>query len=199
MKVYLISNNLVLDGIRYLSQETIEQKRLSRPLAIEGEKSALRLSKNIKVQTIYSSAYASALATAKYIAEENNCLIKIDSALNDAKIGDMGKHNIKMLRYMQERNLEFKYPNGESLNETSRRMKKIFLKILAENNENIAIITHKRAILALLLNYCEKGFNLDDRLILTFHDQVIIDDSENDCDVLELEINEGNIEKINVF
>ena len=96
MNIYLISNNLVLNDITYESDIVLEEKRTSRPLSIEGEKLAKRLSEEIPVSYIYSSNYASALATAKYFAEKYGSIIKIDKKLNDSKIGVLGRHNIKM-------------------------------------------------------------------------------------------------------
>lgn len=199
MKVYLISNNLVLDGINYAFDTSIEQKRLTRPLSIEGEKEAKEIAQKIKVEKIYSSNYASALATAKYIADINNTEIIINNRLNDSKIGNMGRHNIKMLRFMQEKNFDFKFESGESLNETMQRLYNIFKNIVNSNNEDIAIITHRRAIMGLLLKFCEKGYNLDDRLILTYNDKVILDDTENEIDKIIIELNDDNIENIDIF
>ena len=197
MKLYLISNNSVLENITYNTDETLEQKRVNRPLSIEGEKLAKKLAGELDVSAIYSSNYASALASAKYLSESNNLTIYIDSNLRDAKIGELGKRNIKMLRYMQERDFNYKFINGESLNETKSRMKQTVNEIIAENNGiNIAIFTHKRAIMSYLLDYTEHGFNLDDRLILSFNDAVVMDDAEKDIDVIELEINDGNITNI---
>lgn len=199
MKVYLISNNLVLDGISYAFDASIEQKRLTRPLSIEGEEKAKELAKSIKAKKIYSSNYASALATAKYIASVNNAEIIINNRLNDSKIGDVGRHNIKMLRFMQEKNFDFKFEKGESLNETMQRLYNIFKNIVNSNKEDLVIVTHKRAIMGLLLKFCEQGFNLDDRLILSYNDKVLLDDSENDIDIIVIEIEGSQIKNIDNY
>ncbi|MBE6139927.1 MAG: histidine phosphatase family protein [Firmicutes bacterium] len=196
MNIYLLSNNLVIDEISYIYKENLEQKRLSRPLSIEGEKLAQSLSEELKVNNIYSSNYASAIATAKYFANKNNCIIKINGQLNDSKIGEIGKHNIKMLRYMQDRNLDFKYPQGESLNETKNRLVNVLKEIILENEDDVLIISHKRAIMSLLLEYCEKGFNLDEKLLLSFKENVVMDDSESDYELIKLEIENKKIVNI---
>lgn len=196
MKLYLISNNLVLENIVYNTDESLEQKRLNRPLSIEGEKLASRLAHNLEVQAIYASNYASAISSAKYLSESLGIAININSNLNDSKIGELGRHNIKMLRFMQERDFNYKFINGESLNETKMRMKRVIDKIIAKENNDIAIFTHKRAILSYLLDYTDHGFNLDDRLILSFNDSVIIDDAEKDMEIIEIEIIEGSIVNI---
>ena len=198
MIIYLISNNLVIDDINYESDMPVDEKRINRPLSIDGEKLAAKLSEKIVVSEIYSSAFASSIATAKYIAYKNNLIININSALNDIKIGEMARHNIKMLRFMQDRNFDYKYVNGESLNDGKRRILPLFKKIMSRNADT-AIITHKRIMMSLLLNYLDTGYNLDERLILSFKDKVILDDNENDCDILKLTISEEKIENIEVL
>ncbi len=196
MNIYLISNNLVLNDITYESDIFLEEKRTSRPLSIEGEELAKRISEIISAQNIYSSNYASALATAKYIAQKNDTIIKIDKRLNDSKIGVLGRHNIKMLRYMQEKNFDYKFDGGESLNDTSNRMNSIFKSIIKDVDDDVVIVTHKRAILALLLKHCEQGLNLDERLILSYNNKVILDDTENDCDILKIEIEDKKVKNV---
>lgn len=197
MRLYLISNNLVLDNIFYESDETVELKRINRPLSIEGEDLAKKLTKIIDADVIYSSCYASALATAKYLSQEKNIPINIDSDLDDSKIGDLGRKNIKMLRYMQERNFNYKFANGESLNDTKERLNNIIDKIIKNNKGlNVAIFTHKRAIMSYLLDYTSHGYNLDDRLILSFDDTVILDDASKDVDILVVDYDNGKITNI---
>ena len=199
MKIYLLSNNLVLEGITYESNDSLEQKRESRPLSIEGELLAKKLAEDITVQNIYSSNYASAIATAKYFSEKRNSIININSLLNDSKIGKIERHNIKMLRFMQERNFDFKYDCGESINETNNRITKVFTNILKNITNDTLIVTHKRAILALLLNYCEKGYNLNDRLILSYNEKVILDDTDTLFDLIELTVENGKILSIDIL
>ena len=197
MTLYLVSNNMVLENIFYETDESVEEKRLNRPLSIEGEKTAVKLVKKIDADVIYSSNYASALSTAKYYASYKNAEIYINSFLNDSRIGKLGNRNIKMLRFMQERDFDFKFNGGESLNETSSRMNIAINKILKKyGNHNIVIFTHKRAIMGYLLKYLDKGFNLDDRLILTFNDKVILDDVEKDIDIVKIELDHGKILEI---
>ena len=192
MKILLVSNNLVVNDLSYNYLCSVEEKRINRPLSIEGEKVAKRLSSKINVKKVYASNYASAIDSAKYISEQNGLSIIIDENLKDSVIGDMGKNNIQMLRFMQERNFNFKYPNGESLKETKERMKSCIESII-ESNEDAVVFTHRRAILAFLLDYCKKGYNLDERLVLTYNDNVIVDDLETDIDLIEIDILDNEV------
>ena len=68
MTLYLVSNNLVVDNILYETDEELEEKRINRPLSIEGEKASVKLVKKIDASIVYSSSYASSIGTAKYYA-----------------------------------------------------------------------------------------------------------------------------------
>lgn len=194
MILYLISNNLVIDNIIYETDEKLESKRINRPLSIDGEKLAVKLAKKIDADVIYSSSYASSIDCAKYYASLKKCDIIINSFLNDLRLGDLGKRNIKMLRFMQERNFDFKFNRGESLFEVNKRMNIAIDRILKKNgNKNIVIFTQKSAIIGYLLDKLEQGYNLDDRLILSYNDKVILDDVEQDIDIIKLNLEKGKI------
>lgn len=194
MVLYLVSNNLVIDDIVYETDETLEEKRINRPLSIEGEKMAVKLVKKIKANIVYSSSYASSIASAKYFASVKKCNIVINSFLNDLRVGDLENRNIQMLRFMQERNFDFKFNRGESLSDVNKRMNIAIDRILKKNsNKNIVIFTQKSAITGYLLDKLEKGYNLDDRLILSFNDKVIIDDANQDVNIIKICFEKGKI------
>ena len=185
--LFLVSNNLVIDNILYETDEGVEDKRINRPLSIEGEKASVKLVKKIDASVVYSSSYASSIASAKYFASVKKCNIVINSFLNDLRVGDLGNRNIQMLRFMQERNFDFKFNRGESLSDVNKRMNIAIDRILKKNsNKNIVIFTQKSAITGYLLDKLEKGYNLDDRLILSFNDKVIIDDANQDVNIIKI-------------
>lgn len=194
MVLYLISNNLVIDNIIYETDETLEEKRINRPLSIEGEKVAVKLVKKIKANIVYSSSYASSIASAKYFAAVKKCDIVINSFLNDLRVGDLGRRNIQMLRFMQERDFNFKFNRGESLLDVNKRMNIAIDRILKKNgNKDLVIFTQKSAIIGYLLDKLEKGYNLDDRLMLSFNDKVIIDDANEDVNIIKICFDKGKI------
>lgn len=194
MVLYLVSNNLVIDNIIYETDETLEEKRVNRPLSIEGEKVAVKLVKKIKANIVYSSSYASSIASAKYFAAVKKCDIVINSFLNDLRVGDLGRRNIQMLRFMQERDFNFKFNRGESLLDVNKRMNIAIDRILKKNgNKDLVIFTQKSAIIGYLLDKLEKGYNLDDRLMLSFNDKVIIDDANEDVNIIKICFDKGKI------
>lgn len=194
MTLYLVSNNLVVDNILYETDEGLEEKRINRPLSIEGEKASVKLVKKIDASIVYSSSYASSIGTAKYYASYKNIDVNINSFLNDLRIGDLGRRNIKMLRFMQERDFDFKFNRGESLNDVNKRMNIAIDRIIKKNgNKNIVVFTQKSAITGYLLDKLEHGYNLEDRLVLSFNERVIIDDNLSDVDIIKLELEKGKV------
>lgn len=194
MTLYLVSNNLVVDNILYETDEGLEEKRINRPLSIEGEKASVKIVKKIDASIVYSSSYASSIGTAKYYASYKNIDVNINSFLNDLRIGDLGRRNIKMLRFMQERDFDFKFNRGESLNDVNKRMDIAIDRIIKKNgNKNIVIFTQKSAITGYLLDKLEHGYNLDDRLVLSFNERVIIDDNLSDVDIIKVVLEKGKV------
>ena len=194
MTVYFVSNNLVIDNIFYETDESLEEKRITRVLSVEGEKAAVKVAKKIKADVIYSSSYASSIGTAKYYASYKNIDVNINSFLNDLRIGDLGRRNIKMLRFMQERDFDFKFNRGESLNDVNKRMNIAIDRIIKKNgNKDIVIFTQKSAITGYLLDKLEHGYNLDDRLVLSFNERVIIDDNLSDVDIIKVVLEKGKV------
>lgn len=177
-KIYFIVNNLVLNNIDYLKDENIDNKREKRPLSIDGENKAKEISKLSElesVSSIYSSGFASALGTAKYLSSKLNLTINIENKLNERRIGiATNKTNFQFYKENQEHDFDYKLPNGESFNNTKERLTKIFKEITKLNqDEEIAIFTHTLAVNSLLSNWCEVAYNLDNNLILNFNDQVV--------------------------
>ena len=104
------------------------------------------------IDVIWSSNYTRAKATAKYIANNNNLPINLDSSLSERKLG-----NLKELgEFMKDKSTrdpsqeqlldrKFKTSDGESAEDTRQRMTKFFDRILKEyEGKRIAVITHRR-------------------------------------------------------
>lgn len=195
MKTYLVSNNLLVDGLNYDANASLELIRMVRPISSEGENIAEKISnidalKNIDV--IYSSYYSSALSTAKYLANKLEMNIELVESLNDCKVGSLGSKNMKMVKGLQDHDFNYKLPNGESLIDVGDRLNH-FLNSVSTLNRNCAIFTHKRTILGYLLKYAKVGYNLDENLILEYNGKIIYDDSDTDFDIYEITWEKGKI------
>lgn len=201
MKIYLVSNNLLLDGINYENNSNLEMIRMLRPLSSKGEQIASKISGSKEFQNIekiYSSFHSSAISSAKYLSEKLELTINMDDRLNDCKVGSLGSKNMKMVKGLQDHEFTYKLPNGESLLDVGARISNFIQSIILSNEECI-IYSHKRAILGYLLKHSQVGYNLDDNLILEYNGKLIYDDSDTDIDIYELEVRNNEIININKF
>lgn len=188
--LYLINNSLTMNNLVFPSKERLEQKREKRILSIEGEEESKRLAndENLQnVQYIYSSSYVMSIATAKYLAQKLELDINIKSELGERILGDLGDKKIRMINELQENDFDYKLVGGESLNDVKKRMNNFVNQLLVKHEDkSIALFTHNVAITCLLSNWCSKGFNLDNRLILNYEDDAIIDGTWDGINIIEL-------------
>lgn len=198
--IYLINNSLTMNNLSFPDEESLEQKREKRILSIEGEEASKKLiyDKDLQsVQVIYSSSYVMSLATAKYLAKSLELDINIQSEIGERILGNLGDKKIRMITEIQENDFDYKLLGGESLNEVKKRML-YFIQYLLQvhSDKSIAVFTHNIAITCLLSNWCTKGFNLDNRLILNFQDEAIIDGAWDGINIIELVFEGKNLVSI---
>lgn len=180
--VYLIRHSEVTpkSNLKFISSNDSGQVQNEKAfLSVSGERKALELSKHPELQNIdavYSSNYVRALETAKYIALENNTIINVDDRLNERKIGKMGDMEWKEFSRLQMKDFDFKLPDGESLNQTKKRIVDAMKNILMfETGNRVAVIGHSTALTCLMSAWCEIGHNYDDEIILSYGEETIVD------------------------
>lgn len=188
--VYLITNNCFMnENIIYKDYIDFDTKRKNRPLTMNGEKVSLTIAKRKNLQDIealYASTYFSSVNSAKYLANKLNVDMIIDKRLDDRIVGNLADNSIN-LRNLQEHDFDYKLDNGESLNDVKSRMTEIMKEILKNHEDSkVAIYTHNIPMVSLLTIWCEKGFNYEEKLILNYKDDVIIDGLKNDYNIIEL-------------
>ena len=164
--IYLVRHAETVNenGIRNTNEDSqiINEKEI---LSVKGEEQAKKLSQNNELKNldiIWSSSYTRAKATAKYIANVNNLPFNLDNCLNERRLG-----NLKELgEFMKDKstrdpsqeqllNRTFRTSDGESAEQTRKRMNKFFNRILREyEGEKIAVISHGGSIKFFLLNWC---------------------------------------------
>ena len=170
--VYFIRHADTIDekGIRN-TKETSQMINEKEILSIKGEEDSKRLSKNEElknIDTIWCSSYVRAKQTAKYIAVENNLQINLDDRLNERKLGNLEEIAIfmkdKKTRDPSQEQLlypKFKTSDGESAEDTNKRMTEFLNECLNENKgKKIAIVSHGGSIKFLLLNWCKVNENM---------------------------------------
>jgi broad specificity phosphatase PhoE len=199
MRIVLISNNELSTNCYFEDEPNIETKKKLRPLNIEGEVLAKKLSKEElfeDIERIYADASSGSISSAKYLAERLNQDIIVNKRLYDCKIGDLKGKTIKMLSYFQEHDFTFKLPGGESLQECGNRIVSFIRSVINEGYENVAVYLPKRCMMAYLMNHTETGYNLDERLILTYKDEVILGNSDEKVDVFIVEYHNKEVNNI---
>lgn len=170
--IYLIRHAETVDenGVRNTDENSqlINEKEI---LSVEGEKQSKKLSeceelKNIDI--IWSSSYTRAKATAKYIAYENNLSVNLDARLSERKLGNLKEiaefMKDKATRDPSQEQLldrKFKTSDGESAEDTNKRMNEFFDMILEDyRGKKIAVVSHGGSIKFLLLNWCVVNENV---------------------------------------
>ena len=212
--IYLIRHAETADenGIRNTNEDPqmINEKEI---LSVHGEEQSKRLSENTElnnIDIIWSSNYTRAKATAKYIANNNNLPINLDSNLSERRLGNLKElgefmKDKKTRDPSQEQLLyrEFKTTNGESAEDTRERMTKFFNRILKEyEGKKIVVVSHGGSIKFFLLNWCE--VNEDVKLVynntvlditspcllkMTFRANELIDIEQINLEKLDIEEN----------
>ena len=171
--IYLIRHAETIneDGIRN-TDETMQEINEKEILSVEGERAAKELSENdelTNIDVLWSSNYTRAKATAKYIANNNNLQYNLDKRLCERKLGnieDLAKFmNDKSTRDPSREQLafpDFKTCDGESANDTNKRMNEFVNEILEKyEGKRIALVSHGGSIKFYLLSHCEVNKNLN--------------------------------------
>ena len=173
--IYLIRHAETIDEIGIRStNETMQEINKKEILSVEGEEASKRLSKNAELQNIdilWCSSYVRAKQTAKYIAYNNKIQYNLDDRLCERKLGNIED----LAEFMKDKETrdpsreqlvfpDFKTRDGESANETNKRMTECINEIIKKyEGKRIAIVSHGGSIKFYLLNFCNinKKLNLE--------------------------------------
>ena len=178
--IYLVkhADELKENGIKN-TKESTQMMNEKFILSVKGEEQSKQLSENPeldKIDVLWSSSYARAKATAKYIAYRNNIVMNIDSRLNERKLGNLedlaewmkNKSFGVVQAYLLDR--KWKAREGESCEEATKRVTEFFQKILKENmGKRVVLVSHGALITFLLTNWCD----LNEKMQLVYHQKVI--------------------------
>ena len=178
--IYLVkhADELKENGIQN-TNDTVQLINEKYILSVKGEEQSKRLSESPELKNIdvlWSSSYARAKATAKYIAYRNSIDINIDSRLNERKLGNLEDLSKWMKNkpfgvvqaYLQDK--KWKAREGESCEESTERVTIFLQKILKENmGKKIVLVSHGALISFLLTNWCE----LNEEIKLVFNNKII--------------------------
>lgn len=158
--IYLIRHSEPTKIINHLvNNDSLQVKNEKNILSFNGEKRAEKLSLNTEMQNVdvvITSNYVRTIATAKYIAENNNTDINIIENFGERKFGINNWNELpKDFEKKQLENPNFKVNNGESQQEVSERMYKALIEVLNKyKGKKIVIVSHSTAITFLFMKLC---------------------------------------------
>jgi len=196
--IYLIRHSGPFVNIKnYEDYENVswEEYNKNMILSVEGEKKAEKLCeieelKNI--DDIYSSNSFRAIATAKYLAENNNTKIKLDDRINEREFGckylnqlppDFTKKSFD--------NKNYKFLDGESLNEMDSRLNDFINEILNQKREKTIIVIHGIMLLSFLSNVCDYKFD-GEKTFAKYNNKLIINVKPKNPGVYKITYSENN-------
>lgn len=121
------------------------------PLSEEGRKLVSTTRNKIikySIKKVYTSNYLRAIQTAEVIGFS----FEVIDDLHERIIG-CETHNFWHKQYLD---LDFKNPDGESLNEVKKRMYNSIINLVTKSSDGdtVLIISHATAIFSFLMNYC---------------------------------------------
>ena len=146
------------------------------PLTLNGESLAQRMFIHkdlLSVRSVYTSPYKRAYDTARMSGRQ----VYADDRLIERVVGQPTESDADDWA-LQYEDHDFKYQDGESLNEVKARMTSFTNELLdkLKDGETAAVVSHATAICAYLLNFCSITVT-DPRLKtreITFGDRVIL-------------------------
>lgn len=197
--IYLARHAETLKPTNFVNNDNLQIINEKLVLTVDGEKKAKKLSRYKELQNVdvvISSNYARAIASAKYVAENNKLNIVINENYGERKFGVNSWSEIDKDFYERQYNDEdYKTPNGESQKIVKERMYSALMETIEEyKGKKVFIVSHGTAISFLFSKWC--------KLILTdpktkvrkfyFNDQLIFDGLFNAPELFKLEFNEDN-------
>ena len=161
----------------YNSSDDFLLRNIKKPLSVEGEKLAEKMSdlnelRNVEV--LYSSSYVRAMSTAKYISEKNNINLNVDKGFGERQHGVDGFHIPEGFELKQWTDLNYKIGNVEPINEVTERMYRTFTKVFNNKGKTIMIVCHATELMSLFRKYADININKSTKkLELYFNNEMV--------------------------
>ena len=160
-----------------------------------GEENAKKLC-NIEdfknIEAIYSADSFRAIGTAKYVAEMNNLKIKLDDRINERNLGVNTISELPENQTIESfNNKDYKFGNGESLNEVDNRFDSFINELLKGNDSKIALFIHGIIMLSFLQNNTKFSFD-GENMQLLFNNKEIYNDKMKNPMIFKITYNDDN-------
>lgn len=180
----------------YLSGDSRLVREEKIILSGEGERRAELLSKKNEMQNtdvVYASGCVRTLQTAKYLMENQNLHVNIDSRLDERRIGKPNDDVYPDWYTRQFYDENFSTVGGESQVNVRNRVSEVIDEILFRyKGKKIAVFSHGYAITFYLLKFCKLHEISKDDLVLKFNDKIVVDRPLNAPELIQLKFNSNN-------
>ena len=159
-------------------------------LSRKGEENAKKICEIEELKhldSVYSADSFRAIGTAKYVAEINNLKIKLDSRINERNLGVNTISELPENQTLESfKNKDYKFGNGESLNEVDKRFNSFINEMLESKNNNIALFIHGILMMSFLQNNTDFSFD-GKNMRLLFNNKEIYNDKMKNPMVFKIE------------
>lgn len=192
-KIYLVRHSAPFVSIdNYNDYENVSWNNYNRNmiLSVDGERNAEKLCEidELKdVDVVYSSDSFRAIGTAKYISELNNLSLNLDDRINERNLG-VSKISELPSNFTSNsfKDKDYKYVDGESLNEVDDRFQLFINEILDSDYNKIVIFFHGIILLSYFQKICDY-FSFDENsFFIKYKDNVVLDGMLKNPDVFKL-------------
>lgn len=164
-------------------------------LSVEGEKRAEKLCEIEElnnVERIFASDSVRAIASAKYLSEQNNIKIELDERINERIFGIETLSQLpKDFNKLSFDDKNYKMGNGESFNDVDKRFIDFINDLLNQNNESYILFIHGLILLSYLETICDfkfDGMNFD----IKYNEKLILDGNPKSPSVYKITYNDNN-------
>lgn len=197
--IYLIRHSKTGVNVEnYADYKTVPWEEYNRNmiLSVEGEEKAKKLCdieelKNI--DELYASNSARAIATAKYLSEETNLPIKLDSRINEIEF-DIKYHSEVPddFNYQMFNNKDLKIKTHESFNEMDQRLDNFIKEVLDSDKKSVAVVIHGLILLSYLGYLAEETYD-GKNFKITFNGNEILNGIPSNPDVYKVTFDDKKV------
>ncbi len=195
--IYLIKHSGPFVDIKnYEDYENVlwEDYNRNMILSVEGEKRAEKLCEIEElnnVERIFASDSVRAIASAKYLTENNNIKIELDERINERIFGIERLSELpKDFNKLSFDDKNYKMENGESFNDVDKRFVDFINDLLNQNNKSYALFVHGLILLSYLETICDFTFN-GMSFNIKYNDKVILDGNPKSPSVYKITYNDN--------
>lgn len=150
--------------VRHAESDTSIHDDFHRPLTEKGSRDSRLVTEYLKnkgVSHIVSSPYTRAVETVRHLGKELSVPIKCIEDFRERHITDQWIDDFKTFSKKQWESFDYKYPDGESLNEVQKRNILALFDLLEKCPEETIVVGSHGTALCTIINYFDFNYGFD--------------------------------------